>query len=560
MSVTYDAVVIGGGVNGLTCAAMLAKRGLRTVLVEQRDSLGGCAAEGEMAPGFRAPTLAHSTGPVRRDVVEELQLQTHGLRFADSAIDVCSLSEDGRSLVIAHDAHQTATGLRAWSQKDADAWPAFAHSVQGISRVVGTLLTQAPPSVDDTSARDLWSLTRTLGAFRGLPKADKWQLLRWGPMAIADLVGEQVETELLRATLAADGVFGAMLGPWSAGSGLQWLLAAANRSVAWPGSWSVVGGPAALARAMARAAGRFGVNVMTGDGARHIEVANDRATAVTLASGERLVARAVISAVDPKRTFLCLCDADHLPPEFLWRMKHYRSRGTLAKVNLALSALPAFRGATRDMLAARVRLAPDLDYLERAFDHAKYGRFSPQPWIEFTIPSLSDPSMAPSGGHVLSVYAQFAPFSLDQGTGPFTPSAWDAQRDALGDTVVNTLERYAPGLRELIVAREVLTPLDFERGWGLDGGHIFHGELSLDQFFTMRPLLGYGQYPDANSRTIFGRLGLTSRDGAHGRIGYERLPRDRARPRVAFQPVAPAAPAAPVEPVSGISRQNAGGP
>ncbi len=512
MAMTYDAVVIGGGVNGLTCAAMLGKRGLKTVLVEQRDALGGCAAEAEIAPGFRVPTLAHSTGPVRRDVVDELQLHTHGLRFTNSTIDVSSLSQDGRALVIAHDATKTAASLREWSEKDASAWPAFTHSLQRISRVVGTLLTQTPPSVDETSARDLWSLMHTLSAFRGLAKADKWQLLRWGPMAIADLVGEQVETELLRATLAADGVFGSMLGPWSAGSGLQWLLAAANRSVAWPGSWSVVGGPAALARAIALAAGRFGVKVVTGGGVQRIEVVADRAAGVTLRSGERLSARAVVSAVGPKRTFLGLCDADHLPPEFLWRMKHYRSRGTLAKVNLALSALPAFSGATRDMLAARVRLAPDLDYLERAFDHAKYGRFSPHPWIEFTVPSLNDPSMAPSGAHVLSAYAQFAPYALNQIDGRRPPSPagftagfgetgpadatppWDTQREALGDTVISTLEQYAPGLGALIVAREVITPLDLERGWGLEGGHIFHGELSLDQFFTMRPLLGYGHY------------------------------------------------------------------
>jgi phytoene dehydrogenase-like protein len=484
--VTCDAVVIGGGVNGLTCAAMLARRGLRTVLVEQRDTLGGCAAEGEIAPGFRVPTLAHSTGPVRRDVVEELQLQTHGLRFVDSPIDVSSIAEDGRALVIAHNADKTAAGLRAWSKKDADAWIAFTQSTRRISHLVGTLLMRTPPSVDEPNTRDLWSLMHTLGAFRRLPKADQWQLLRWGPMAVADLVSEQVETELVRATLAADGVFGAMLGPWSAGSGLQWLLAWANRSVAWPGSWSVAGGPAALARALASAAGRFGVKIVTGDAVRHIDVANDRATAVTLASGEQLAARAIVSAIHPKRTFLCLCDADHLPPEFSWRMKHYRSRGTLAKVNLALSALPAFRSATREMLAARVRLGPDLDYLERAFDHAKYGRFSPNPWIEFTIPSLNDPSLAPGGAHVLSAYAQFAPYSLSE--------AWDEQRESLGDAVVSTLELYAPGLRGLIVAREVLTPLDFERGWGLDGGQIFHGELSLDQFFTMRPLLGYGQY------------------------------------------------------------------
>jgi phytoene dehydrogenase-like protein len=501
--VTYDAVVIGGGVNGLTCAAMLAKRGLRIALVEKRDTLGGCAAEGEIASGFRVPTLAHSTGPVRRDVVDELQLLTHGLRFVDSSIDVCALSPDGRPLTIARDADKTAAGLREWSNKDADGWTAFAQSARRISRVVGTLLMQTPPSVDDPSARNLWSLMHTLRAFRGLPKADQWQLLRWGPMAVADMVSEQIETELLRATLAADGIFGAMLGPWSAGSGLQWLLAAANRSVASPGGWQVAGGPVALARALTKAADRFGVKVITDAATTRIEVDTDRASAITLASGERLTARAIVSAIDPKRTFLCLCDADHLPPEFSWRMKHYRSRGTLAKINLALSALPDFRGATREMLSSRIRLAPDLDYLERAFDHAKYGRFSPDPWIEFTIPSLSDPSLAPDGAHVLSVYAQFAPYQLardaaEMGTVPnqlgTPPSAWDEQRDALGDTVMKTLEHYAPGLRQLIVAREVLTPLDFERGWGLEGGQIFHGELSLDQFFTMRPLLGYGHY------------------------------------------------------------------
>ncbi|MGH9385022.1 MAG: phytoene desaturase family protein [Vicinamibacterales bacterium] len=518
---SFDAVVIGGGVNGLTCAGLLAKRGLKIALVEQRDTLGGCAAESDLTPGFRVPTLAHSTGPVRRDVVDELQLRTHGLRFIDSAIDVCALSMDGRAVVIAHDAARTAAGLRVWSEKDADAWPSFSQSLRRISHVVGTLLMQTPPSVDDPSARDLWSLMHTLRAFRGLPKADKWQLLRWGPMAVADLVSEHVETELLRATLAADGVFGAMLGPWSAGSGLQWLLAASNRSVAWPGGWSVAGGPVALATALTRAAGHFDVTILTGNAAKHVEVANDRATAVTLASGERITARAVVSGVDPKRTFLCLCDADHLPPEFLWRMKHYRSRGTLAKVNLALSALPTFTGATREMLAGRVRLAPDLDYLERAFDHAKYGRFSPHPWIELTIPSLIDPSLAPNGAHVLSAYAQFAPYELrrhapspgalessfggtraadgkrqmdrtEDAAGASAP--WDAQRDALGDAVINTLEQYAPGLRDLIVQRQVLTPLDLERGWGLTGGQVFQGELSLDQFFTMRPILGYGQY------------------------------------------------------------------
>jgi phytoene dehydrogenase-like protein len=491
----YDAVVIGGGVNGLACATQLARSGIRTALVEQRASLGGCAAESELAPGFRVPTLAHATGPVRRDVIEALQLYLHGLEFHDMLIQVSTLAPDGRALVVWEDPRRTADGLRAWSAKDAAAWPGFHASLGRIGALIGGLFLTTPPSVDAPSTRDVFALMQTLGAFRSLPKADQWRLLRWGPMAAADLVSESVETELLRATVAADGVFGAMLGPWSAGSGLQLLLHAANRSLAWPAGRVVAGGPAALARALAHAARRHGVDIRTGVGARKIEVKDERAAGVTLDTGEYLEARSVASAVDPKRTFLQLCDADHLPPEFLWRLKHYRSRGTLAKVNLALSALPTFAGATREMLAGRVRLAPDLDYLERAFDHAKYGRFSPQPWVEFTIPSIGDATFAPPGAHVLSAYAQFAPYELrDQGSGGRDQGGWDQQRDALGDTIVQTLERYAPGLKSLIVAGEVLTPLDLERGWGLTGGQIFHGELSLDQFYTMRPLLGFGQY------------------------------------------------------------------
>lgn len=483
----YDAIVIGGGINGLTCAAHLAKSGIRTVLIEQRASVGGCAAESELAPGFMVPTLSHAAGPIRGDVVEELQLYLHGASFTDSSGHLSALSPDGDAVVVWDDARRTAEGLRAWSAKDAAAWPAFQQSMTRLGALIGGIFMDAPPSVDAPTARDVFGLMQTLGTFRSLPKADQWRLLRWGPMAVADLVGEVIETELLRAAVAADGVFGAMLGPWSAGSGLQLLLRSANRALAWPGGRIISGGPIAFARALESAAIRYGVEIRTGEGATRIDVKDDRAIGVTLASGRHLAARGVVSAVDPKRTFLSLCEAEHLPPEFLWRIKHYRTRGTLAKVNLALSSLPKFAGATREMLEGRVRLAPDIDYLERAFDHAKYGGYSPNPWIEFTIPSLGNPALAPPGAHVMSAYAQFAPYSLREGD-------WDSSRDAFGDAVVNTLAQYAPDIKSLIVAAETLTPLDFERGWGLSGGHIFHGELSLDQFFTMRPLLGYGQY------------------------------------------------------------------
>lgn len=503
----YDAIVIGGGVNGLTCAALLGKAGLRVALVEQRDTLGGCALERQIAPGFRAPTLAHRTGPLRRDVVEELQLAQHGLRFSARSVRVTGLTEDGRALTIHADAAKTAAGLSSWSARDAEAWPAFAKSLAHLAKVVATLFERTPPDVDAPGRDDLWTLMRTIGAYRGLEKPDAWRLFRWGPMSVADLVSEHFETGLLRAMIAADGLLGSMMGPRSAGSGLHLLLHAANESLAAAPHAEVIGGPAAAADALAAAARRHGVDVRTGSAVGRIDVTDDRAIGVSLANGDELRARAVVSSVDPRRTFLKLCDADHLPPEFLWRIGNLRARGTLAKVNLALSALPEFFGVTRHALGSPVRIGPDLDYLERAYDHSKYGRMSTAPWIEFTIPSVFDAALAPDGAHVLSAYVQYMPFNL-KGAGSevgrslssasggtrSNPADWEDHRDTLVALAIDTLAAYAPGIQKLVVAREVVTPLDLERDWGLTGGHIFHGELTLDQAFTMRPLLGWGRY------------------------------------------------------------------
>ncbi len=485
-SARHDIVVIGGGVNGLTCAAYLAKAGFKPLLVERQATVGGGAITGEIAPGFRAPVLTHAAGPLTRGVVDDLQLASHGLVFLETPADMTVLG-DKAPLTLWSDPAKTVSELRAVSTRDAEAWPRFQRTTAALGKVIGSLFAATAPSVDDISGRDLWALLRTLRAFRRLDKPDAYRLLRWGPMAVGDLVGESFETESLRAGLAADGIFGTHYGPWSAGSGMVLLLRAANDHLGSSGARVAKGGPGAISQAIARAGERAGVNIRTGAGVSRVVVRDERARGVLLDDGTEIEARAVVSAVDPKRTFLQLCDPIDLSPEFLWRMRNYRTHGTVAKLNLALSALPSFTSVSSAALTGRVRLAPDVDYLERAFDHAKYGRCSTSPYIELTIPTLVDSSLAPTGAHLLSAYVQFAPYRLREGS-------WESEGDRFAHVAIDAIERHAPGLRSLIVAQHFVSPLDLERTYGFTGGHIFHGELALDQMLSMRPLLGWGQY------------------------------------------------------------------
>lgn len=484
---SWDIVIIGGGVNGLVCAAALARAGRRPLVLEARSEVGGGAATSEIAPGFRVPQLAHVTGPLSRNLLATLQVPPGGLAFVHSPVAITGLSLEHDALVLYDDPARTSAGFAGRLASDREAWPAFVRSRDAIAHVIGSLFAGTPPAIDDLGGRDAWQMLRTARAFRGLPAADRHRLLRWGPMAVADLVSECFEDELLRATVAADGIVGSMLGPWSAGSGMQLLLFAANEAVGDSGARYIRGGPGALASALAATVTSAGGTVRTGARVSRIVTRNERVTGVTLDGGDEIACATVVSALDPKRTLIDLCDAADLSPELLWRARNYRTRGVLAKLNLALSAMPVFHGAAPDILSGRVRIGPDLDYIERAFDHAKYGRYSTAPWMELTIPSLIDPTLAPPGGHVLSAYVQFAPYDLRE-------RSWDEARDALRDVALDTLEAYAPGLRRLIVASEMLTPRDLERNWGLTGGHIFHGELALDQLWAMRPLLGWAGY------------------------------------------------------------------
>jgi phytoene dehydrogenase-like protein len=489
MAETHDVIIIGGGHNGLVTAFYLARAGFKPLVLERRALTGGAAITEEFSPGFSCSTLAHSAGPLLPEIVADMQLARHGLKFVTPEVAVTALSPDGRALMLHNDVKRAAQEISKFSQKDAAQYPVLQASLAKIGRVISEALKLPPPNIDDPSRADLWAMLQTGRSLRKLGKKDMYRLLRWGPMAVADLVAEFFETELLRATVAARGIFGTAMGPWSAGSSLVLLIRSAGDMHPAGSSFFAIGGAGAITQAMTAAAKEAGAEIRTSAEVKEVRVKDGVATGVVLAGGEEISAKAVISNADPRRTLLTLVDPTHLTPDFVMKLQNYRMPGTVAKVNLALSGLPRFKALNDDdaALRGRIHIGPEIDYLERAFDESKYGNFSPHPYLEVTIPSLTDPSLAPSGKHVMSIYMQYAPFKLRN-------TDWDSQRGNLGETVVKTLAEYAPNLPTLVEDGQIITPKDLENTYGLTGGHIFHGELALDQFFTMRPLLDWARY------------------------------------------------------------------
>ncbi len=493
MAATRDILILGAGHNGLVAAYYLARAGLKPTVLERRATVGGAAITEEFHPGFKCSTLAHAAGPLAPGLVEEMQLRRHGLEMIQPEPRVFAPSPDGCALILESDPAKSAREVAKFSKKDAEKFREFHHVLERMAKVLRRLMSETPPAIEAPVAADAWNLLHLAREFRSLGKQDMFRLLRWGPMPVADLVAEWFETELLRATVAARGIFGAFLGPLSAGSSAGLLLRAAGDAHPAGTASFARGGMGALTWAMGRAAMGEGAEIRTGAEVARIDVKDGRAIGVTLADGEEVLARAVVSNADPRRTFLRLIDPAHLEPDFLFKIQNYRCLGAVAKVNLALAGLPRFTApaapdsSPAGTLAGRISIGPTIEYLERAFDDAKYGAFSREPCLDVMIPSVLDPSLAPAGRHVMSVSAQYAPFKLKQGV-------WSQQREALGDAVVRTLATYAPNLPGIVLSRQVITPEDLENTYGLTGGHIFHGELALDQLFAMRPLLGWARY------------------------------------------------------------------
>jgi phytoene dehydrogenase-like protein len=483
---SYDAVIIGGGHNGLTCAAYLARAGLSVLVLERRHILGGATVTEEIVPGFKFSVASYVVSLLRPEIIRELDLVRHGL--AVLPVDgTLTPTDDGNYLWRVDDHGVTAREIRRWSKRDAEAYEEYALLMAEMARFVKPLLGDAAPALGGLrDPRGLMGLAGFARRFAALPEPQQTAFIQLLTMSSADFVSQWFETEPLRATLASSGIIGTFLSPRTPGSAYILLHHYMGEVDGEYRAWGLpVGGTGAISGAIAAAAG---AELRTSAPVARITTRGGKATGVVLESGEEITARVVVSNADVRTTLGKLLEPGTLSPEQDTEVRGYKFRGSSGKVNFALSGLPTFSclpAGTTDVYRGMVSISPSIDYLERAYDDAVDGRFSRAPYIDIGFPSAIDPSVAPPGQHVMACFVQYAPYELADGT-------WDDQREAFGDTVQATIAKYAPDLPGLVVGRQVLTPIDIERTFGLTEGNIFQGELLLEQLFSGRPMLGSG--------------------------------------------------------------------
>jgi phytoene dehydrogenase-like protein len=498
MANAYDAMIIGAGHNGLTTAAYLAKAGLKILALERRPVVGGAVVTEEIFPGFKFDTCAHG-GQLRPDIVRDLGLAQHGLEVVTTSSSLFVPQSDGRQLLLSQGIAQTVESIERFSRADAKQWPAFVALLSKVAALLNEAYALTPPRVPAITPAEMPALAQLGLKLRGFGRKDMVEAIRLLPMSVAELLDEWFESDALKGAVGAFGVHGVMQGPMSGGTAFvllhHWAI---NGGLFRP---TVRGGMGQIANALANAARAWGAEIRTGAEVAQITVQDGKAIGVALASGEEINGRLVISNADPRRTFVGnhvrlpgdrkgspLLDPLELDPSFVRAVQNIRMRGASAKVNLALNGLPQFTAAPdASALRGTIVVSPSLKYLERAYDAAKYGSYSPKPYLEIVLPSVNDPSLAPEGKHVMSIFAQYAPYHLKEGT-------WAERREALRDVVINTLTEYAPNLQSLISNLQVLAPLDLEEQYGLTEGNIHHGEMMLDQILFMRPVPGWAQY------------------------------------------------------------------
>jgi phytoene dehydrogenase-like protein len=533
----YDAVVIGGGHNGLISAAYLARAGMKTLVLEKRDVLGGAAVTEELYPGFRFSVFSYVVSLLRPEIIRELQLPRHGLDILplDGTFTPLRSGEGpatggGDYLWRVNDHGRTVRELRRWSKTDAEAYEEYGQLMVEMARFIKPILAITPPDLTSLDPRPLMPLAGLARTFQQLPERQQAVFIQLMTMSAADFLDQWFETDPLKATMAASGIIGTYQGVRSPGTAYVLLHHYMGEIDGAFRAWGIPkGGTGGVSNAIASAARSLGVEIRTEAPVARIVVRNGRATGVALESGEEIEATDVLSSVDSSRTFLGLLEPGALDPEFEQEVRRFKFRGSSGKVNLAVDRLPDFAclPGVGEHHRGAISFSPSLDEMERAYDDAKYGHFSKKPYIDMIIPTLVDPSMAPPGKHVISCFVQYAPYKLAPELG-----TWDDQREAFGDAVIDRIAEFAPNIRDIILFRNVQTPLDIERTTGLTEGNIFQGELSLEQLFFNRPVPGYARF-----RTPIRDLWLCGSSthpgggimGANGRIAAMEVLRARGR-------------------------------
>jgi len=510
----YDAIIVGAGHNGLVTAAYLAKAKKKVLVLERRPIVGGIAATEEILSGFKYATCAQLAGSFAGEIVADLELNTHGLEVLALDPLLFAPNLEGGSLLIPRGIAKAAEEIARHSKDDANKYESFCALFKNLSAFLRTLYRVPLPDKANPGSFNPAELVKIGWKFHRLGEKEMYEFLRILPMSVADLLNEWFENDLLKAALAGSGMLASFAGPRQQGTAFNMLhhqLGQSNGALRTAGF--IRGGIGNLSQALARAAQQSGAEIRTSADVAKIVTKDGAAVGVVLQNGDQIDAAAIVSNADAKRTFFNLVEPTYLDPHFLLQVRNIRSRGTVAKINLALDTLPKFLNNPPEALGGIIHIGPTLDYLERAADDAKYGRFSKQPFLEITIPSISDPSLAPPGKHVMSVWMQSAPHKLRE-------SNWHERRDALGDAVANVIETYAPGFKSSILHRQVLTPLDLEDSYGLTGGHLYHAEMALDQIFFMRPVPGWSRYHTPIDNLFLCGSGTHPGGGITGLPGY----------------------------------------
>jgi phytoene dehydrogenase-like protein len=516
----YDAILIGGGHNSLVAAAYLGKAGYKVLVLERRTVLGGAAASEELIPGYLCDSGAFDAGLFLPEIAADLDLERYGLEWIEGPALVFAPLPGGDWLTLWRDPSRTQAEIARFSASDAEKYPDFIRQVSRLAGVLDSMRRLTPPRLPDYRYGELLPWLRTALELRRLGDREMMEFMRVLPMPVAEYLDEWFDTPALKGALGSTGVTGSLLGPRGSGSALMLLYQAMGAANGEPrASRFIRGGMGRLPDALASAARARGAEICTGLGVSRILLEGGTAIGVQLESGEKVLGKAVISGANPRHTFFELVGAPHLEIRFVRDVKNIRFRGSLARVTLALDGLPPFQGLdgsqskAAEQLSGHILICPDLDYLERAYDDAKYGQLSAEPYLDTRLPTILDPSLAPPGKHLMQVNVQYAPFHLAEGD-------WDSKAESLGEKVISILERHAPGLRRLITAVHIQTPLDLERRLGLPEGDIYHGQMGLDQLLVLRPVPGSARYRTPVEQLFLCGAGSHPGGGVTGAPGY----------------------------------------